>query len=661
MSQIISRNSLSRPSMNRPVDRRDDSRSAAAAAEHGTRRIEFSGSLFHNPAGPLVRDHAGLLELPAPKPKSRATAVALTAIGPESHQRWQYPLPEGEIVRIGRAPRHGWQVAWDPQISREHANLIWRDGQLQVNCLDMARNLIVVDGTRGHEFLLNVGDSFRIGQTRFLISTIDDEPAGIVEEIRLAAGESPTDWAVAAGRRWQVLRQLPEIFATAHSDEDLAGQLTALLLQALPDVQVAATARFASATDLNNGARPILHWESRAGDSVSFTPSLRLIRAAVHEEQGVLRFFDGDGRADEEFTSIGPAGWAMCAPLAPLGDDGWCLYAAGTSDSVAGPEALRVDLKFTELLARFAGAIRQLRRREQARAGLSHFLSPAVMETLAGEHGETLLASRFADMTVMHCDVRDASQTADDPADDDPGDDLFLLLRLNRISKSLAILTAGIVDHDGALADARGDAALGFWGWPIVNDDGAVPAARAALDILDRFTRAKANSPHPLLNLAISIGLAQGRAVAGRIGSDEQSQVGVIGPAVSCSAWLRDMTRILNAPILIDQAVAAEVRDQLPPQQARTRSLGTFLPRGATTPVTIHELLPPCGAGCELSNAQIYDFETAMVAIATGDWPTARFILKTLPASDGPRTFYLDYLARQYNTPPGNWNGVTSL
>jgi hypothetical protein len=67
----------------------------------------------------------------------------LTAVCPELHQRRRNPLPEGQVVRIGRAPRTGWKVWWYPMISREHADVSWVNGQLRVQCLEMARNPVI--------------------------------------------------------------------------------------------------------------------------------------------------------------------------------------------------------------------------------------------------------------------------------------------------------------------------------------------------------------------------------------------------------------------------------------------------------------------------------------------------------------------------------------
>ncbi len=172
----------------------------------------------------------------------------LTAIGPESYQRWQNPLPEGEVVRLGRAPRNGWKVAWDRNISREHADLIWQNGQLRVECLGTARNPVVVEGKKGGKFLLAVGDSFRIGHTQFLVSATDDMRDDLFEEITLDQEDS-TEGLADAGRRLRYVMRLPGIIARTRSDEELAEQLTVLLLEALQ--RPAPRRQFASKTRRN--------------------------------------------------------------------------------------------------------------------------------------------------------------------------------------------------------------------------------------------------------------------------------------------------------------------------------------------------------------------------------------------------------------------------
>ena len=38
------------------------------------------------------------------------------------------------------------------------------------------------------------------------------------------------------------------------------------------------------------------------------------------------------------------------------------------------------------------------------------------------------------------------------------------------------MMTQNIIRHDGVIADLQGGSVLGFWGWPLGLDEGALPA-----------------------------------------------------------------------------------------------------------------------------------------------------------------------------------------
>ena len=103
----------------------------------------------------------------------------LIAVGPEPKQRWRRQVPDDQVIRLGRAPRNGWAVPWDRHISREHAELtLVGNDQLKVRRLDVARNPISYQGAATSEFMLSVGEEFRIGLTSFSLAevTVGDPP-----------------------------------------------------------------------------------------------------------------------------------------------------------------------------------------------------------------------------------------------------------------------------------------------------------------------------------------------------------------------------------------------------------------------------------------------------------------------------------------------------
>ncbi len=100
---------------------------------------------------------------------SHTDRLELVAIGPGSEDFWRRILPENREVRLGRAPKNGWSVPWDRWISREQANIILQNRQVQITCLETATNKISWQGELCTACTLQHGDEFQIGQTRFVI------------------------------------------------------------------------------------------------------------------------------------------------------------------------------------------------------------------------------------------------------------------------------------------------------------------------------------------------------------------------------------------------------------------------------------------------------------------------------------------------------------
>ena len=137
---------------------------------------------------------------------------------------------------------------------------------------------------------------------------------------------------------------------------------------------------------------------------------------------------------------------------------------------------------------------------------------------------------------------------------------------------------------------------MGFWGWPLEQQDGVERAYRAAASIRNEFARlatsdldAKETKRQLLSDFRIGIGMSTGRAVAGRIGTTDQEKVTAFGPVVNVAARLESLTRDYGTEILVDEATAAKLRSTLDEAAAVIRRLGEIRPYGMTTNVTIYE------------------------------------------------------------------------
>ncbi|MFM9963699.1 MAG: adenylate/guanylate cyclase domain-containing protein [Planctomycetaceae bacterium] len=579
----------------------------------------------------------------------------LVVCGPEPMQRWRRPIPLGEVIRVGRAPRSGWAIPWDALISREHAELQLVNAQLRVRRLGASRNPIYYQEADNADFLVNAGEQFRIGRTVFQLVAAEldeDAPSPSAErsfhpdELRKVAFQN-------ADQRLEVLAKLPKAISQTTSDEDLASRVASLALEAIPTAEAASVVVF---DDFSPNANPkMIRWDNRGESLGRFTPSRRLMLKALQLGQGLLHIWADRDESNPAFTVSGSLDWAFCMPFRGDACHGWCLYVSGQKDGLpgnsVGEEQLKGDLRFAELLSEFIGSIRQVRMLSKQQAGLSQFFSPQVLETLRCSNAEQQLEPKEADITVLFCDVRGFSKKSEQAQEN-------LRELLNRVSDALGVMTCGIIKFDGVIADFQGDAALGFWGWPTTHDDDRLSACRAALQIQQEFQKARNTPGHSLSGFQVGIGVAHGRAIAGKIGTTEQIKVGAFGPTVNLGARLEGLTKMLGVSILLDEATAEYVQHHLPPAEGRLRRMGRFRPAGMNQEMTLTQLLPPLDQEPTVTNEMIALYESALKSFETGNWQAALDQFNRLPEQPQGKDFVSQYITQNRVQPPSPWNGV---
>ena len=290
--------------------------------------------------------------------------------------------------------------------------------------------------------------------------------------------------------------------------------------------------------------------------------------------------------------------------------------------------------------------LKQLDRRQ---ASLRSFFSPVVLDAIAHQDPDEVLAPRECYVSVLFCDLRGFSQKSEQLAGD-----LSELLR--RVSDALSVMTHSILENGGVVGDFHGDAAMGFWGWPLDDQNSAAQAIRAAAGIRHAFAEFANDPKHPLSDFQAGIGIATGRAVAGKIGSRDQVKVTAFGPVVNLASRLEGMNRWLGTQVLVDDVTAQKIglNPAEPEQQAPFRLLGDFQPYGMSKSVRVHELLIEATAVSQ-------SYHTALHLFQAGDWQSAIAELKNLPAEDPARSFLESYIHRHDDMPPADWNGVIRM
>ncbi len=525
----------------------------------------------------------------------------LIAQGPNVDDRWRRELPaptSGASVVIGRSEAD-WNVPWDNLISRGHVRIQSLVGdRIEVSKIKKAYNAVFHQGRQCDSFILVAGDHFVIGQTTFtLVNRPGTAAAGSMRLIGEVT-EHAFDHQLLSRRhfrdsasRIEMLSRLPDLILGSQSDEELLVRVTGMLLQATPSaaaVAIVACESPPATIEDSVGGVTILHYDSRSLVRDETPVSERLVYSATLKRESVLHLWSAATSDAAVFTVCEDVDWAFCVPLRSEACPGWAIYVTGQmateakmeieQSMQASPHDLEDDVKFAELVGTTIANLRQSWRLQRRQTELRHFFAPVVMEAMAGRDPDEVLKPREADLSVMFCDLRGFSGASERDSHD-------LLELLARVSDALGVMTRRILDSGGVIGDFHGDAAMGFWGWPLKQNDSAVRAAMAASLIRSDYRR-DADSG----GFRCGIGIATGRAVAGRIGTVDQVKVTAFGPVVNLSSRLEGITKAFGAEIIVDEATANAVTESTD-SKFRIRRLATVRPAGFQNPVTVFELL----------------------------------------------------------------------
>ena len=618
-----------------------------------------------------------------------------------------YRLEVGTPARLGRSSQNDITVLGDRALSRRHVTLRWDGSQLAIDCFEAARNPIVIGQQVVRSARVQPGDVFAIGGSIFQVVKHGDEPG---EEFFTAVAPQGSSTSVpsaladlgsegldtisqlggrsgseepsverlfaldevrhlqfgAVDHQLELLSALPQRIESSRSEEDLAVQIAELLLEALPRAEAAAVVSVdpeSLADDDPSGRRQLtprmMRVDSRGTSEGTFRPSRRLIARTLLEQKSVLHIWgDGGGGSDEGFTQTMGLDWAFAVPLISEASRGWCLYVSGRGGPRGAfnisPDDFQSELRFTVLVSQFLGSVRQVRALQDQKTQLSSFFSPKVIDSLMDSGGVPSLEADARDVTVLFCDVRGFSLKAEVDVDELPN-----VLRSGR--EALGVMASAILDYDGAIADFQGDAALGFWGWPVPLDDGPLPACRAALTIVREFRRASQIAGGPMQGFGAGIGIAHGRALAGQIGTENQAKIGVFGRIVNLGSRLEGMTKFFGVDVCIDEATAKWIEPAAAQLNVRIRPLARVTPKGMTSAETVYGLVPSLREAPHLTDAMIDAHGHAVTAVIEGRWKDAALLLQQFPTVDVPSRFLLRFLDDGRKKCPPDWNGAIPL
>jgi adenylate cyclase len=181
----------------------------------------------------------------------------------------------------------------------------------------------------------------------------------------------------------------------------------------------------------------------------------------------------------------------------------------------------------------------------------------------------------------MFADLRSSTGLAERLA---PADVVALL------NDYVGVLARCVFAHRGMLDKFLGDGLMAVFGVGDDRSDGAEAAAEAALDMQARVQVLNdERRRRGAIAIGFGIGLHTGEVVLGAVGIPQRSDYTAIGDAVNTAARLQELTKDLDAGIVLSE----ETAERLPAGRFRLRDLGEVAVRGKTQPVRLMTLVEP--------------------------------------------------------------------
>ncbi len=199
-----------------------------------------------------------------------------------------------------------------------------------------------------------------------------------------------------------------------------------------------------------------------------------------------------------------------------------------------------------------------------------NYVPRRLVKRLLEEEGEAGgLKSLTREVTVIFTDI--AGFTAQSEAMD--AEEVATLL-----NDHFSDVSGAIEAEEGTIDKYIGDSVMAFWGAPHRQDDHARRAARAVIDMAERFrARNRSRRLQGLAPIRVRIGVHSGEVVVGNIGAPGRVNYTIVGDAVNIGSRLeqlgKDVAPEAEVVALMSAATAAQLGDDMPRAPAGAWSL----------------------------------------------------------------------------------------
>ncbi|MBU1231116.1 MAG: adenylate/guanylate cyclase domain-containing protein [Proteobacteria bacterium] len=208
----------------------------------------------------------------------------------------------------------------------------------------------------------------------------------------------------------------------------------------------------------------------------------------------------------------------------------------------------------------------------------SRYLPSALVKQFVDTGVDPMLGGERRELTLLFTDVEDFTPLSENLAPEE------LMLAM---SEYFQVVGQAILECGGTIDKFIGDAVMAFWNAPFFSEDHVEKACVAALRLSKASEELNARRlGSGLPQLRTRIGVHTGAAVVGNIGSADRMDYTALGANVNLASRLEGLNKFYSTSILVSREVRERAKANF-----LFRSVDVVVPKGATAPMAVFELL----------------------------------------------------------------------
>lgn len=306
----------------------------------------------------------------------------------------------------------------------------------------------------------------------------------------------------------------------------------------------------------------------------------------------------------------------------------WPVFAA-----VAAYLAALAYLNFTEF-----------REKRKLKNAFGHYVSADLVEQIAANPDALKLGGERRNITVLFLDIENFTSLAEslEPA--------AVVQIINSYFDAFAKV---IMENGGTVDKFEGDAIMAMFGAPLPSQDHGLAACKCAIALRARVQELNKQTGQAL---NIRVGVANGDAIVGNMGSVDRFDYTAMGDTVNTASRLESGNKFYGTRILVNSGVVDASQ-----QQIIFRRIDRVRFKGKGEAIDIFEVMGLAGGASEKGKAIIEEWHQALEYYRNQNWAEAEMrIQKVLAAmpEDGPAKTYLTRIKTLKEKPMLGWDGT---